>query len=168
MSNPNVDVVILTALAQILPVGTNLLTLHPVVSPALYGSTVYIQDRDAMMLGGFPALLLHAGTQKYQRNSTNTYDGGLAAICEICDRWDTQPSTLKAIRDGLAADLEIMKHNVSKNETLQIGLTNYAVSVPGITLSPYEGSFDTTEEPGVELVKRIMVLSINILPYDEF
>ena len=156
------------ALAQILPVNTNLLALHPVISPSLWGSTVYIQDRFAMTQGAFPALLLHAGPQTYQRNSTSTYLGVLTVLCEIVDRWDTQPNTIKTIRDSLAADLEIMKHNVSADESLKIGLTNYSTSVPKIGLSPYEGSFDTTEQPGVVLVKRIMTLTINILPYDEF
>lgn len=172
MSNPNTDSVIMGALQQILPVGTSLLSKNPAgtVLPdgtiLTYGP-VYVEDEGLMGRGPFPALLLHAGSQVYTRNSTSTYDGVATINCEYADKWDSQPNTITAVRNGIKADLEIMKHNVGRNESLQIGLTAYAVSVPRISLSPYMGMFDEKLVPGFTIVKRVMQLTINVLPYDE-
>ncbi|HZU01521.1 MAG TPA: hypothetical protein VFA10_17770 [Ktedonobacteraceae bacterium] len=167
MANPNTDLVILQALAAILPVGTRLLALNPITPTAPYGSTVYIQDDFSMAQGAFPALQLYADTQSYTRNSQLSYDGGAQFHAEYCDRWDTQPNTIKAIRDAIAADLEIMKSNVGKNEALVVNGVEHATSVPKLTLSGYHGMLDSSIAPGLTVVKRELVIYVNILPYDE-
>jgi hypothetical protein len=155
--NPNSDIVVLNALAVILPANTNLATV---------GGKVYVQNRYQMISQNiFPALHLSAGVQVHTRDSQNQYLGAMQAVVEYCDRWDAQDSTIDAIRAGIAADMEIMMSNAQHNEILNVGMTAHAVSIPRIVLSPYKGELDDTNG-GLKLVCRTMTLTVNILPYD--
>lgn len=165
MSNPNTDIVILNALGPILLPNTRLAALQAAVSPT--PTPFYVQEKFEMSKGMFPALHLSSGQQSYIRKSTNHYEGVLLAIIEYYDKWTSQPSQHDAIRANIAADLEVMKSNVSKNEDLVYNNVAHSTSIPRITLSPYRGEFDTETIPGQKLIYRTMELSISIPPYDE-
>lgn len=164
MSNPNTDIVILTALGNVLLPGTRLATLQAVVTPM--PKPFYVQDVFEMSKGMFPAIHLSSGSQSHHRISTNHYEGELLAIVTYYDKWTSQTKTNDAIRANIAADLEIMKSNVSKNESLMYNNVAYSVSIPRITLSPYKGEFEENVAP-LKLVYRTMELEISIPPYDE-
>ena len=165
MSNPNTDIVVLTALGNILLSGTRLATLQAAVSPS--PTKFYVQQKFKMSQGMFPALHLSVGHQGYRRISTNHYEGTLIAIVEYYDKWTSQPSQHDDIRANIAADLEIMKSNAGKNEDLIYNNINHSPSITAITLSPYRGEFDTETVPGQKLIYRTMELTISIPPYDE-
>lgn len=161
-NNSNTDLVIMGVLKNILPANTQLAAGSTSGTGA---EQVYIQSKYAMSLGNFPALHLSAGIQTYSKNSLRTYDGTVTIIAEYYDRWDRQDNTIDAIRANIALDLERMKANVETNDSLEWGNQAYAISVPTIMLSPYNGELDT-QFPGFTLVYRTMTLVINILPYD--
>jgi hypothetical protein len=164
MSNPNTDIVVLNALGNVLLAGTRMATLQAAISGA---TKFYVQQKFALTQGKqFPALHLSSGSQSYHRISTNHYEGTLLAIVEYYDKWTSQSSQLDTIRANIAADLEIMKSNVSKNENLVYNNVSYAVSIPRITLSPYKGEIDESAAP-LKLIYRTMELDISIPPYDE-
>lgn len=166
MANPNTDIVILTALGNVLLPGTRLASLQAAVSPPPPKS-FYVQQKFEMSKGMFPALHLSAGIQSYNRLSTNHYGGVLLAIVEYYDKWTSQPSQHDVIRANIAADLEIMKSNAGKNEDLVFLNVSRSVSIPRMTLSPYRGEFDEETVPGQKLIYRTLELSISIPPYDE-
>jgi hypothetical protein len=165
MANPNTDIVVLTALGNVLLPGTRLASLQAAVSPL--PTKFYVQQKFKMSQGMFPALHLSAGHQEYQRISTSHYEGTLIAIVEYYDEWTSQPLQHDDIRANIAADLEIMKSNAGKNEDLVYGNINHSTSITTITLSPYRGEFDTETVPGRKLIYRTMELTISIPPYDE-
>jgi hypothetical protein len=164
MANPNTDIVVLNALGNVLLPGTRMATLQAAISGA---QKFYVQRKFALTQGKqFPALHLSSGSQSYHRISTNHYEGTLLAIVEYYDKWTSQASQLDTIRANIAADLEIMKSNVSKNENLIYNNVAYSVSIPRITLSPYKGEIDESAAP-LKLIYRTMELDISIPPYDE-
>jgi hypothetical protein len=165
MSNPNTDIVILTALGNVLLANTRLATLQAAVSPT--PMPFYVQQKFKMSQGMFPALHLSSGIQSYNRLSTNHYGGNLLAIVEYYDKWTSQAATNDAIRANIAADLEIMKSNAGKNEDLVFLNVSRSTSIPRMTLSPYRGEFDEETVPGQKLIYRTLELSISIPPYDE-
>jgi len=165
-NNPNTDLTILTVLKAILPTNTQLAA----ASTSGTGSElIYIQSKYSMSLGmtaAIPiAVNLSSGHQTYQRSSQRTYVGILDATVSYYSRWDDQDSTIDAIRANIALDLERMKSNAETNDSLEYNGTNYAISIPTISLSPYDAEYDRTFS-GLTLVYRTMTLGINILPYD--
>jgi len=141
-------------------------TLQAALSPS--PPKFYVQEKYEMSQGPqWPALHLSSGHQSYRRISTSHYDGALLAIVEYYDKWTSQASQHDDIRANIAADLEIMKSNASKNEDLVYNSINHSTSIPRITLSPYRGEFDIETVPGQKLIYRTMELSISIPPYDE-
>lgn len=165
MANPNTDIVILNALGSVLLPGTQLQAKQATVTPA--PTPFYVHNKFTMSQGMFPALHLSAGTQTYHRISTTHYNGAMIAIVEYYDRWDSQSSTIDAIRASIAADLETMKTNAESNEDLVTSNVAHAVAIPQISLSPYRGEIDAETVPSQKLVYRTMTLTINILPYDQ-
>jgi len=165
MSNPNTDIIILNALGNILLPGTRMAELQAAISPS--PQKFYVQQKFSLTQGKqFPALHLASGAQSYHRISTNHYEGSLLAIVEYYDKWTSQANQHDTIRANIAADLEIMKSNVSKNESLVYNNVNHSTSIPRITLSPYKGEIDESAAP-LKLIYRTMELEISIPPYDE-
>lgn len=166
MANPNTDIVILNALGNVLLANTRMAMLQAAISPT--PPKFYVQKKFEMTQGPqFPALHLSSGSQSYNRISPNHYEGTLLAIVEYYDKWTSQPSQHDEIRANIAADLEIMKSNVSKNEGLiGSGHVQQSRAIPRITLSPYKGEFDESAAP-LKLIYRTMELLISIPPYDE-
>src|SRR5579885_3673305 len=112
MSNPNTDIVVLNALGNVLLPGTRMASLQAAITPS--PKKFYVQQKFALTQGKqFPALHLSSGSQSYHRISTNHYEGTLLAIVEYYDKWTSQSSQHDTIRANIAADLEIMKSNVS-------------------------------------------------------
>lgn len=155
--NPNTDRVIMNALAQIGPTGTNLLAME---------GQILIQNAYALSLGSFPALHLTTGQQKHSVISASVFDGVVNIIGTYYDRWDQQPQTMDTIRANIDADLQMIMTNIQHNSSLVVGTTSHAVSIPTIELSAYEGEVDWKTCPGMVLVKRSITFTINILPYD--
>jgi hypothetical protein len=157
MANPNTDRVIMQAMAQIGPAGTNLLAMQ---------GQVLIQDMYRLSLGTFPAFHLSTGQQKHTVVSMQVYDGLVHIVGTYYDRWDQQPQTMDDIRASIDADLSIIMTNIQHNSSLVVGTTSHAVSIPIIELSPYEGEVDWKTCPGMVLIKRSITFTVNILPYD--
>ena len=112
------------------------------------------------------AVLLSPGKQHY------TYGGGprarmglYEALVQYYGRWDVQPTSIDAIWAAMDSDLVRMQANIENNDSLVFGSVANAMSVPSISLSPYEGQFDHTFS-GLVLPYRTMTLSIEVLPYD--
>lgn len=165
-NNPNTDVVIMGVIKSVLPANTQL------AATSLSGNgseLIFIQDKYAMSLGmnaTYPiAVNIISGNQSYFRASQRTYSGILGIEINYYSRWDEQDNTIDLIWKGIATDLERMKANIESNDSLVYGGANYAISVPSIHLSSYEGEYDRTF-PGLTLVYRTMSLTVNALPYD--
>src|SRR5258706_2135962 len=97
-NNPATDATVLGALKQVIVPNTQL------AAGSASGTgleQVYIQSKYAMSLGSFPAVHLSSGKQLYQRDSLSEYIGTFEAILEYYDRWDTQTSTIDALRANL-------------------------------------------------------------------
>lgn len=112
------------------------------------------------------ALHLSGGSQRFSYNGgPRNRDGQVSAIVEFCARWDTQPSSVDAIRATLDADIERMKANIESNDSLELNSMAHIVSIPAIALNDYKGEYDT-QFPGLTLIQRVMTLGIQVLPYD--
>lgn len=127
---------------------------------------IVVQDAYDLSQGAFPAVHLEAGAQRHQLVTGLGYDGIVKIDVSYFDRWDEQTITINGIRAAIDTDLAIMMANVQGNPSLAYGGNSYATSVPTIDLSPYKGEIDKDTVPGLTLVKRVMTLTVNILPYD--
>lgn len=172
-NNPTPDLVLLNALVVILNTDTqgNYNTQLAQSSQSGTGKELmFVQNKYKMSLSLTPAspyaVHLSSGKQSYHYAGGPRWRGGMyEALVQYYARWDTQPSSIDAIRAYLAADLERMKANIERNDSLASGGVAYAVSVPTIGLSDYKGQFDETFS-GLTLIYRTMTLTIDILPYD--
>ncbi len=167
-NNPMLDSVVLNVLAQLLPNDPVTGLPNTVIGQnqvALGSSLVYVQNKYLMSLGQFPAVHLSSGEQHYRIVTRAGYVGLFIAEIEYYDRWDTQPSTIDAIRTNIATDLERMKANIEDQDSLAYQGQAYAISIPEMSLSPYKGEIDT-QFPGLTLVYRTLTLHVNLLPYD--
>jgi hypothetical protein len=156
-NNPNTDIVILTAMANIM--------LGNPQNTVVSAGSVYIQSKWKMMLGAFPAIHMNVGKTIFTRNSQRTYMAVYNVQIQYYDRWDQQPSTFDQIRSNIAVDLERIKANIESNDSLTYGTTAYAVSIPRFELSAYSTELDT-RLPGASLVSRTLTAFVNVLPYD--
>lgn len=156
------DTVIMNALKTILPGYPT-----PNTNLSAYGGTIAVQNEYAISTGTFPALHLEVGEQKHEiAGGPNVYDATMKVIATYYDRWDSQTSTVDAVWANIAADLRTMKINVQENNSLAIGGTALAISIPIIELSGYRGELDQRTCPGMILAKRTMTLTVRVLPYD--
>ena len=71
---------------------------------------------------------------------------------------------MDGIWSNISADLERMKSNVESNDDTEYGGTNHTISLGKIAFSSYEDQKDETFV-GLTLIKRVMTLTYNILPY---
>jgi hypothetical protein len=79
-------------------------------------------------------------------------------------RWDDRNETIDAIWDDLDTDIERMAANVESNDDTEYGGTNHTISLEKIAFSSYEDQKDETFV-GLTLIKRVMTLTYNVLPY---
>jgi len=167
-NNPNTMRQILFAMKTILPGYPTANTRLAQISTDQTGQErIYVQQRYMTITStaSFPLLHLSGGQQAYSRMSLRSYDGSVRVRVRYYDRWDQQALQQDAIRDLLDQDIELMKANLEDNESLVIGQAKYAVGLPHIELSPYEGEFDTSLS-GLTLIYRTMDITVSVLPYD--
>jgi hypothetical protein len=130
----------------------------------------FIQQKYAMSLGTFPAVLLSSGEQRVTRNSTSTYAGTHTVLVDYCDRWDRQSGLLiDTIRLDIAQDLERMKANLESYIDAHAGVTVNAVTYPlGIVrtqLSGYSKAIDREAIMGFAIGFRRLTILFTLLPY---
>lgn len=157
MSNPNTDILLMQALGVVAPAGTRLQSLN---------GPVLIEDETSLAAGKFPALHIETGPQRHKVISGAVYDGEVRFDLTYFDRWDTQSQTIDQIRSIIRDDLEKMADNIRHNSSLTIGNVFHTISIPVIDYSPYKGEIDYRSCPGLTLVKRILTITVNLLPYD--
>lgn len=168
LNNPYDVLTIMNVLKSLLPVDP--VTLLPntqigLNQQSLGVSLIYIQQAYAMAQGPMPAILIESGPQSYALGGRAWRDGQMHISVMYFDRWDQSPSTIDAINANNSLDLERCASNIENNDALTFQGTNYALSVPVITLSGYKGSLDNSTVPGYEFVRHDMELTINVLPY---
>jgi hypothetical protein len=110
------------------------------------------------------AVNMSSGQQIYTPESEGGYIGTLDIDVSYCSKWSGQVEDLDTIFANAAADLERIKANVESNDATDYGGTNHTIGLSKIVLSPYDGMLDDTL-PGLSLIKRVMTLSYNLLPY---
>ncbi len=165
-NNPLNEVALLGTLPSILSPNTQLAT------GSLSGNGLelfFVQQKYAMSLGVFPAVLLSSGQQQVSRNSLTTYDGMHTVLVDYCDRWDRQPLLLDTIRLDIAADLERMKANLETYIQSHSGLTVnsivYPTSIVKTQMSGYTKAIDTTAIMGFAIGFRRLSIGFTLLPY---
>lgn len=157
MANPNPDAVIMRGIAFILLPDTRIATL---------GNPVVIENEYQLSLGRFPAVHIEAGKQRYSTQSTNVFDGTVEIIITYFDRWDQATTGIDAIRQNIKADLEVILTNLMKNSSIAIGGIPLAASIGKFQLAPYRGELDNVTVQGMTLLKRVLTITINVLPFD--
>lgn len=167
-NNPNTPTVVMTVMKQVMLVDvvSGLPNTQLGLNQVRLGvSLVYIENKYAMAQGAFPALHLCRGKQTYHSaGGPRGYAGGQEILIEYFDRWDQQPNTIDAINANNIADLDRIQANLETNNSLAFQGIAYAISIPDISPSPYQGEIDT--ELGIHLVKHQMSVMVNVLPYD--
>jgi len=164
--NPNLDTVILNAMASVL-IGSPPNTRLSLIDTATGGlAQVVVQKRSFLLTptAVFPLVHLTSGIQRYNRVFGMGYEGTLESILEYYDRWDGQSALIDDIRANIATDLERMKANIEHNDALTVGATTHTMNTTQFSLSPYEGV--ETAYFGQVLVHRTMRMTHNLLPYD--
>lgn len=162
MANKNTDDIIMSALQYILPgqpYNTRLASI---------GGAILIQQEYKLSQGKFPAVHIEVGRQKHTIQGNNVYDATMQFMITYYDRWDQAIVSIDQIRATINADLQIMMSNVQANSSLTVGNTNHATAVCDYELSPYKGELDDKTVPGLTLVKRVLTIDVNVLPYDVF
>lgn len=163
MPNQYTDRVVMAALAQILP---GYPTKNTIL--AQLNGNIVIESSYKIATGAFPALHLEPDRQKHSIVGASVYAGQMTILATYYDRLDAQSNTIDTVRQKIDADLQQMMTNVQQNPSLVVGQQENATSVPTLELSPYKGELDDKLIPGVTVVKRILTLTVNILPYDAF
>jgi hypothetical protein len=165
-NNPLNEIVLLNALPSVLAPNTQL-AAGSISNTGL--ELFYIQQKYAMSLGTFPAVLLSSGQQEGVRNSSTTFMGAHVVLVDYCDRWDRQSLLIDTIRLDIAQDLERMKANLETYMKLNRGFTVnsvvYPISVLKTQLSGYTKAIDTTAIMGFALGFRRLTITFNVLPY---
>jgi hypothetical protein len=111
------------------------------------------------------AVNLSAGQQIHTPEGQFAYGGTLDIDVNYYSKWSGLfDETLDAIYADIAADLERMKSNIQENDATEYGGTNHTIGLAKVTLSSYDGQLDDAL-PGLSLIKRVMTLSYNIMPY---
>lgn len=160
--NPNTDLVVMQAMAQVACQGTGS-TQNTVVAPA----NVYVQSEDVLQLPATVFPLLHLESLDLVEECIGEeYAGTLQVRATYYDRWDTQTLTMDQVWANIALDVERVKSNLMDNQSLAVGASAHAVSLPKVRTSPYRGEVDQTTVPGMTLVKRYMDITVELLPYD--
>lgn len=168
-NNPIAEPTLLAALKPILrgypTPNTNLAAISPSQTGDEY---IYINDVSAFALDStpFPGVLLAVGPQRYGRNSRATFAGTFTAVVRYFDRWEQTTRTYDQVWADITTDLLRMQSNVETNDSLSQGGAAYTMSLPDLSLSPYQGQVFDEPVPGMKLIHRDLTLNFNILPYD--
>ena len=161
MANQFTDRVVMNALAQILPgyptANTNLAQL---------GGSIVVENEYKLSNSRFPAIHIEVGPQRHSIETNSGYSAVMKIMVTYYDRYDEQNTPIDTIRLNIDNDLQTMMTNVQRNTSLIVGQQSNAASVPYIDLSDYKGELENKVVPGLTLVKRMMTLTVNVLPYD--
>jgi hypothetical protein len=161
--NPYPATAIMQRMATLIPLGLD----GAIPSFVQKGGQVYVQNRFQLSQGSFPAMHLESGVQSHTRYSGgSSFIGKLQVIMSLYDRSDANTQTMDAIRASLDSDIELVMALFQDNENLAYNGTAMATSIPGFSVSAYRGEIETELIPGVKLVYRTLVPTLNILPYD--
>lgn len=165
-SNPNTDIVVMGTVKSVMLPNTQL----ALSSQSGTGAELcFIQERYKMYLTlkqdtPTSAVNLSAGQQIHTPEGNPAYGATLDIDVNYYSKWSGQIEDLDAIFADIATDLERMKSNIQENDQTEYGGTNHTIGLAKVVLSPYDGQLDDAL-PGLSLIKRIMTLSYNILPY---
>ena len=165
-NNSNTDLAIMTLLKPIILPNTQLVAS----SQSGTGSELcFIQEKYKMYLTlkqDTPTLAVNmsSGTQEYSLEAQRAYTGLVAIDISYYSKWSGQAEDLDALYANIASDLERMKANAEAQDAIEYGGTNHTIGLAKIVLSPYDGQLDDAL-PGLSLIKRVLTLSYNILPY---
>ncbi len=161
--NPYPATTIMNRMATLIPLGYQ----GTVPQFVQKGGQIYVQNRFQLSQGKFPAMHLESGAQLHHRYSGgSSYIGRLQVIISLYDRWDANTQTMDAIRATLDSDIELVMALLQANENLAYNGTAMATSIPDIAVSAYRGEVETELIPGLKLVYRTLIPTLNILPYD--
>lgn len=169
-NNPNVAEVIMQAMKTIMlgypTPNTNLGALSVAGGTSSDGSDrVFIQRDYLVGQGPWPCVVIKSMPQTFTRNSIRTFDGQAGFTVDYFDRWDQTSELIDDVRDRISLDIERLKANLESNESLAYSGNAYAVGIPKITLSGYDGEL-SSQFPGLSLVYRRMSVTMMLLPYD--
>jgi len=165
-SNPNTDIVVMNTVKAIMLPNTQL----EASSQSGTGlELVFIQEKYKLYLTlkqDTPtiAVNLSAGQQIHTQEGQFAYGATLDIDVAYYSKWSGQVEDLDTIYADIATDLERMKSNIQENDATEYGGTNHTIGLAKVVLSPYDGQLDDAL-PGLSLIKRVMMLSYNILPY---
>ncbi|GAC1589097.1 MAG: hypothetical protein NVS4B1_33450 [Ktedonobacteraceae bacterium] len=161
MPNLFTDRVIMTALATILAgyptPNTNLSQVR---------GSIVIENEYKLSNSKFPAIHIEVGPQRHSIVGNNAYDAVMKIMVTYYDRYDEQQTPIDGLRLNIDTDLQTMMTNVQRNPSLIIGQQSNATSISYFDLSDYKGELDKQTVPGLTLVKRMLTLTVNVLPYD--
>jgi len=165
-NNPNTDIAIMTLLKSIMLPNTQI----ALSSQSGNGSELcFVQEKYKMYLTlkqDTPtiAVNLSSGQQTYSLEAERAYEGSIDVDVNYYSKWSGLVEDLDTIYANIAADLERLKANIESNDATEYGGTNHTISIEKIVLSPYDGMLDDAL-PGLSLIKRIMTITYNVLPY---
>jgi hypothetical protein len=126
---------------------------------------IYVQQLYEMLQGPMPAVFIKAGPQKYRLKGRVERVGQTQISIRYYDSWDEQPNTLDNIKLNNMTDLMRIHANIESNDTLTFQGKNYAMSIPEMVLSGYDGAIDNTTIAGKSFVRHDLDLLLEILPY---
>lgn len=165
-NNPNTDIVIMSTVKPILLPNTQLAASS---QSGTGDELCFIQERYKMYLTlkqdtPTSAVNLSVGQQIHTQEGQFAYGGTLDIDVTYYSKWSGLIEDLDAIFADIAADLERMKSNIQENDQTEYGGTNHTIGLSKVVLSSYDGQLDDAL-PGLSLIKRVMTLSYNIMPY---
>src|ERR1041385_134183 len=129
-------------------------------------SLIYVQQAYQMVsVGIFPAILIESGRQTYRLIGRALREGELHINVSYFDRWDASSAQIDSINLTNFQDLERCAANLENSDALTFQGTNYAQSMPIMTLSGYKGSLDDTTVRGFEMLRHDLDIIVQILPY---
>lgn len=167
INNSNTDIAIMTILKPIIVPDTQL-AASSVSGTGL--ELVFVQQRYQMSLvlkqGDVPiAVNISSGIpQEYTPEAQDAFIGLISIDISYYSKWSGQDEDIDTLWSDISADLERMKSNIEDNDQTEYQGTNHTINLGKTALSPYDEMLDDTI-PGLSLIKRVMTLSYDILPY---
>lgn len=162
-NNPVTSKILLGAVRNVIATGTALCNI-PSGDPTGVAQ-IQVRSRYAVAKGAFPAVNLTTGVQKFARTSSHMYAGMVVVNVGYYNRWlENDQQTMDQIIQDMEDDLERIRANLESNETLAMGAVEYAVSIPGFSVTADKGEQDLTF-PSTPMLYRTLMATINILEY---
>lgn len=165
-NDPLNELVLLPLFAGIVPAGTQFARTTPSQTGL---ERVYVQQIYQMCQGAFPAILISAGSQQTNRNSTSTATGTRSVNVDYYDRWDSQTLPMETIRTNIRLDLERIRANIETymrdHEGFLVNGTLYPISVLAFDIGDYSKQSMDRFGLGLSLGAARLATTFTILPY---